>query len=395
MSSNGVIKIEKFDLEIDTNEMMVKWRWGGGTQTTTILTHNYPLEARHFVGKSKDGSAAKDFHKKYGYTAKTLTKVINKSLVRMALDCTGGVKELTPFVFKWKMGGKCGLRTKNVLRGVKDIVPVVKQTIEDGNKNILPFVVHQLQNTQGLRKVYGKGLWKKLCKNSFSRNMLLSGFLPDTVTMLEGVACPSSLIKIVGGSINHNFHVTSFIEWAKASRVVTKVKARELQMFSDVLDMQRKLQIKEAVPLSIKGMKQYHKQLELKIHQLRYSKDKIGSVGKWKQTIEALPVVEGWSVVVYDNRHDILEEGKAMHHCVASYAERVADRQYLVVSIRKDGERHSTLGLRPVFDNGNCAWAYDQHYGVCNRYVDNPTAKAIARDILGKIGVKGGLLATA
>lgn len=223
----------------------------------------------------------------------------------------------------------------------------------------------------------------------------MSGFSQDTVKMLEEMSCPSSLVKMVGQHVGHNFHVSSFIEWAKASRTVTKVRARELQMFSDVLDMQRKLQIKEAVPLSIKGMKQYHKQLELKIHQLRYSKDKIGSVSQWKQAIESIPVEDGWSVVVYDNRYDILEEGKAMRHCVASYAERVADRQYLVVSIRKDGERHSTLGLRSVFDNGKCAWTYDQHYGVCNRYVDNPVARGIAKDILSKVGVKDGLLTTA
>ncbi|HEU0198156.1 MAG TPA: PcfJ domain-containing protein [Nevskiaceae bacterium] len=60
----------------------------------------------------------------------------------------------------------------------------------------------------------------------------------------------------------------------------------------------------------------------------------------------------------------LLEEGGAMHHCVADYAEACAEGRYLVFSIRErwGGRRVATFGL--MLENGD--WVADQFRAFAN-----------------------------
>ena len=93
----------------------------------------------------------------------------------------------------------------------------------------------------------------------------------------------------------------------------------------------------------------------------------------------------GWTATLLTKGEDILAEGLAMHHCVAAYADSVAEGKYLIYSIKKDGERYSTLAyshyrMRPTTKIEEAYYpaamhtTFNQHYKVCNKIVDNPNA---------------------
>ena len=63
----------------------------------------------------------------------------------------------------------------------------------------------------------------------------------------------------------------------------------------------------------------------------------------------ALPVevvVDGHTFTALRSRQQIVEEGRAMHHCVATYADRVTGGRCWIYSISRDGVRVATLELR-------------------------------------------------
>jgi hypothetical protein len=71
------------------------------------------------------------------------------------------------------------------------------------------------------------------------------------------------------------------------------------------------------------------------------------------------------------------EEGKAMHHCVSTYAAKCAQGRARILSIRLDGERHSTLELG--FEHG--VWVVAQHRGLCNTAKIDPRAIELGRKL--------------
>ncbi|MCB1211988.1 MAG: PcfJ domain-containing protein [Verrucomicrobiales bacterium] len=62
----------------------------------------------------------------------------------------------------------------------------------------------------------------------------------------------------------------------------------------------------------------------------------------WQSTEENDTV---WSAHELLSRHDLAEEGSAMHHCVAMYAGRCAQGQCAIFSIRRNGSRVLTVEL--------------------------------------------------
>lgn len=73
------------------------------------------------------------------------------------------------------------------------------------------------------------------------------------------------------------------------------------------------------------------------------------------------------------------DEGKAMHHCVSSYAERCAKGSTRIFSILKDGERLGTLELTCI---GAGEWRRGQLNGKCNKIINDERALEFADKIV-------------
>jgi hypothetical protein len=79
---------------------------------------------------------------------------------------------------------------------------------------------------------------------------------------------------------------------------------------------------------------------------------------------------------------ELREEGRAMHHCVSTYAGDCHDGKCRIFSIQWLGERHSTLELR--FDEEKKAWAPGQNLGVCNSRTVNAKARELGEKLARK-----------
>ncbi|MCC6216090.1 MAG: PcfJ domain-containing protein [Polyangiaceae bacterium] len=83
------------------------------------------------------------------------------------------------------------------------------------------------------------------------------------------------------------------------------------------------------------------------------------------------PVPGTGSIVPITTFAELVAEGCAMHHCVASYASQVASGNVYVYRVLSPSR--ATLSLVRRGD----AWVLDQLYGVCNAEVDPTTRQAV------------------
>lgn len=73
----------------------------------------------------------------------------------------------------------------SLLSQIHRVYDLLNQSMKDGTTNIDPFIIKMGLPPSSLKKIFGKSLWKKLCKNSFSRNYYLSGLNPNTSHHLD------------------------------------------------------------------------------------------------------------------------------------------------------------------------------------------------------------------
>jgi len=79
---------------------------------------------------------------------------------------------------------------------------------------------------------------------------------------------------------------------------------------------------------------------------------------------------------------ELREEGSAMHHCVSTYAGDCRSGKARIFSIKKNGERHSTLELN--FDKKTGRWSAGQNLGVCNTHEIDQRAFALGEKLAAK-----------
>lgn len=110
---------------------------------------------------------------------------------------------------------------------------------------------------------------------------------------------------------------------------------------------------------------EWHEELE---------KRKLGKDFSWSDSLsERVPQsINGIQITPLLSLYELYEEGRAMHHCIVSYANECDDGQYRVFSLTStnDESNRSTLGL---YREGK-KWRIDQHKSYCNGAVDKEHA---------------------
>lgn len=250
------------------------------------------------------------------------------------------------------MRGKilCG----NVLQiwGNKEIL---EQCERDGLWNIIPLVFMLEKTPEELKEYFGRRPWKKITKNSFNRNKLLSVYAehPNFRNFLD---VPSTLLqyKIPSGEA----------KWIDKYRTFPMKDKRRVQAClmerRDLSRMCRQYGREFNPDWSIRRVHEEHENLSRLSVQQRYSDEPFDI-----PEIE-IPPEGNLSARILMNAQELVQEGREMHHCIASYIGNCFVGKYIVVSIMKDGEKSSTLGLR--LSSNECK--YDQHCSFCNKRPD-------------------------
>lgn len=228
-----------------------------------------------------------------------------------------------------------------------------EEYVADGNVHLLPLLFWCPLNTQHMRRLFGKGLWRKLCANTSHRNTLLVAHLPRLERPIAHnsyylLATPSAVLKATAGRyLEHPSIVFPWLTKHCKGRYGDKRYIRDIAGYVDDTVRMCGARVLHWDATRLREEHDRASRLEDRGEFIEFG---------WMSSLQ--PVVIG--EVLYTPLKDsfaLWEEGKRMRHCVASYKGRCASQGYLVYSTES-----STIGL---FARGG-RLAIDQEMGPRN-----------------------------
>ena len=237
---------------------------------------------------------------------------------------------------------------------------LVQQAVKDNTLNLLPLMLQHQKDTQQLKALYGKGLWKRLASTSKSRMKYLAPLIEDNPAWVE-----------VRTGILHEAWPTSFrssntdaYAGLIAARLAPTIKEYHAthMIVRDTTYMATNQGEVVNQNWSLNRWKEEHDRLTRLTLINKYSPKPFCDVAVYEE--------DGYTFTLLNSQMDIATEGKTMHHCVASYAGQASRGKYAVFRVEGKGER-ATLGL----NYGNLLgihpreFYFDQCYGMMNSLV--------------------------
>lgn len=251
---------------------------------------------------------------------------------------------------------------------------LIRQCLRDDMENVIPLILGSgVESVTDLKGKVGKGCWKRLVKNSCTRNKHLAenvkgNFEPFVVNNLNSL--PSSLLRSLlsrkdswEGGINYSKYTVDLL---KRMRILTKREHHRKinNIVSDTVrmvnDLGRKLP-KNCREWDFPKWEEVHDKCVKDIRKKQYSDKPLDWLRKLPKEFKD----DKFTATLLDNKLAIVLEGDKMHHCVGGYATSVEHANYMVIHI--SGEEESTLGL--YVDYGNKELSFSQHYTYCNQKV--------------------------
>ena len=280
---------------------------------------------------------------------------------------------------------------------------LLQQCRKDGIANIIPIVAYFKKSPQELKKVLGETTWKKLCKNTYSRNRLLFMQSYAGLTPVDWSAVPSTLLKskmYLAPEVYLWLSRTQDIplkNYSKDSNI-----QREASIYIDTQLMCRDAGETFNPNWSKRRMKEEHDRLSRMQQEIANRREaeynseyaKLLKVD-FRELHEGLEVIKFESGVVATplvNMQQVQEEGSKMHHCVGSYARMCAEGEYLVWHLTK-GSVETTLGITVQHENyifvaSEDKYNLQQHYGFCNAEVEDEDLKDAAKSVVEMLNKK-------
>lgn len=373
----------------------------------SVLTEEQIQSAREYASEQKDGKRYyKHFYKKcaefLGCTPRIAIKLWNGAEYYTKIEPR---KDLVDLLAR----GRLGRVNRGKFRVLVECEEKLREVQSDGLKNILPFVLYFKMLPHDLRKLYGKATWKKITANTFHRNNLIvknmdsicSPFFTDQEKRNEQFVNITKLLLPVRSTLLANNDYMELFQRGISrhktlkesfnfiyEKVITKIPMKGVDR-DLIRKMQRKAdhiedtytmaeQVGEKFNIwkhDIESFEAVHDRFQQTLNEIRekqlFSPDPLECLNDL--SFKGLTLGE-YSIELLETRLSIHQEGKAMGHCVGSYSNRVADGNYLVYSIKKNGERVSTLGLYKASrrDAEGTEWVFSQHYGRFNKQITDP-----------------------
>lgn len=246
--------------------------------------------------------------------------------------------------------------------------PLVKQLGQDGLHHLGPIVVASSKSPEQLREELGKGAWKKIANASPTRIGLLAANYHrphrSAATLKELVDAPSSILKVSAKTATTLDEVDWLVKSCKGS---WSDAGSLLNLKRDYQRMAERLGV-DAVKVTAKNVRHEHDLLQREFYLRRdaltlapfsYEKDYKDIFSKVSNDMYECFLPEAGA--------DLIEEGREMRHCVGSYVSYVREGRSLILSIRKKGERYSTVEFCKGIED---KWCLSQNYMKGNRTVD-------------------------
>ena len=368
-----------------------------GEKIHSFSAHNPPKSAaKDILGNNKRylKEEAKKFNEQHGICATNVVKVargivyneVYKQFPEWYRLCR--TTSWTPMSHMFKY-----LETEELLQ----------QCRKDGIANIIPIVAYFKKSPQELKKALGETTWKKLCKNTYSRNRLLFMKSYARLTPVEWNAVPSTLLK------SRMYLEPEVYLWLIRTQDIPLKNypknsniQREARIYIDTQLMCRDAGETFNPNWSKRRMKEEHDRLSRMQQEIanRRQAERNAEYAKllkvdFRELHKGLEITEfdsGVVAVPLVNMQQVQEEGSKMHHCVGSYANMCAKGEYLVWHLTK-GSVETTLGITTQHENYDIAMSGDkynlqQHYGFCNAAVEEEDLKVAAKSVVKMLNEK-------
>lgn len=323
--------------------------------------------------------------KELGNKPKKLHKAYRGAFQKLYLD---GVKDL---ILKYCYSG--ALKKLNWIKAYRVInrKEEIRQAIADGLGKFVPLILNGW-GIHTIKERCTKKEWKMLYHMSERRLK----YLVSPHRRLNVLYMPTTLLKRGYGFINSNIlYPQEFVQMLRNNFILKhlqdSVYNRLYRDWVDYFYMHRQVygDLKPKIPKTPEQVRLWHDRLVAKINEKKYSKEQITfDIGTFEH--------EGWTVRPLLSKYDLHMEGKKMHHCIASYGDRIERKEYYAVSIEKGDERY-TAGFRLLenfidviaYPTGKLPYAVknidfavrkDQINGYCNKCVEI-NDKAVMDDI--------------
>lgn len=248
--------------------------------------------------------------------------------------------------------------------------PYVQEAERDGLYHLIPAIVIFGKSPQQIKKLIGKGDWKRIAANSETRNKrLMQTIGRNTLVWPEAESTFVSLLDFRSGVLRG---VSFADEMEKVAARVTPRQTTEAfqETFHYVRDAWRMMGAKFNPEWSLARI---HEEHDLEVRRRAAEKHSpLPFADPW--VFEK----DGYTVSLLTSRLDVASEGGEMRHCVGSYAEICANGHYAALKV--DGKERATIGLRYNFPT----WALDQIYGRMNSRVSDEcreVAYEVAREL--------------
>lgn len=305
---------------------------------------------------------------------------------------------------------------------------LLEQCVKDGTENIIPLVALFGRDAKGLRELFGKNPWKKIVKNSYTRNRLIfincvnryeyedideKGILKKFLFWNE---FPSTLLTsryVKSAYAPWWMFDLAFKETKQPLKAMSTGRHADggcgptydlIMMLMDTKNMAHRLDQPFDEKWSLRRFREEHQRLIL----LERDRQQIRRASKDKGYAEKLKInfkdLHKWLDVVrwgdcvgtpLVNMQEVIDEGAKQGHCVGGYADYCAQGGYVVYSLEKNGVK-STLGVtfgkefrRVVNDDGTVTmeplrqrYILQQHYLAYNKDVTDSDMLKCAQEIV-------------
>lgn len=302
------------------------------------------------------------------------------------------------------------------LRKIADATVQLEQAEADGLHHITPFIIAHNESPQQLRTRYGKGMWKRICANTFTRNLLIVNATifheQNRVSIGEAISFRSTSLKsrrISPGVAEWIHKQTSYplvvICGGKAYNDASGDVRQEIRNLAntveDTIRMCERMGQTYDMSWSARRFKEVHDTLTIHMREF-YERERIERDTAYAKRVADMSKIDLSNVypqMTYENDgvvakilptyKSIQDEGSIMHHCVAGYASDAMSGRYLVAHMEGDGEE-STLGITvSVQHDDKMRFAIQQQYKKYNHAVTSQKHLEMSRMIVNSLNELG------
>jgi hypothetical protein len=257
------------------------------------------------------------------------------------------------------------------------------QKVRMNRKYIENFIADNCSNTAAFGLLYdspkeaktklGKGLWKKLCNNSATRNdnivklvILSCQYETDDIAFAQTI--PSTLLLLKDIMFLHDLNSTIMQDFVKSvKKPLYKVEESHITKLRSTWYDCKRLMENEGLEFnpnwSIKRVTEEHDAAITRNNRKKYSDEEFDYCNQLPNT-----VTKGdFTATLVRTPLALYTIGVREHHCVAMYSGLCKSGQYIVYEITGLTTEVSILG----FGGDN----HTQHYHACNELVTNPNLK--------------------